>query len=218
MPTQVIDRRFKPKQRQSLPARNALVVRWMPLIYHVIGRMTQAGFPVDKEEFFQEGAIALIHAAEHYVEDGRACFKTYAMACIYRRLQRRANEGTVIRTPSYLVTTSEDCRPRGMERTFDRLLDKLHKARHPMPLPDDYDMAIAEEEESVDFGLLDAALEKLPPREKFVLRAYYGPEEPTFESLAVVLRVSRERVRQLRNRALKRLRSRLGNKREHMAS
>jgi len=56
---------------------------------------------------------------------------------------------------------------------------------------------------------IDRALEVLPPRDAKVLRLYFGlndGREHTLEEIGSLLGVTRERVRQLRDRALKRLR------------
>src|SRR5437764_797205 len=56
---------------------------------------------------------------------------------------------------------------------------------------------------------IETALSTLPPRDAKVLRLYFGLEggrEHTLEEIGSLLGVTRERVRQLRDRALKRLR------------
>jgi RNA polymerase primary sigma factor len=56
---------------------------------------------------------------------------------------------------------------------------------------------------------IDAALRTLPPRDARVLRLYFGLDggrEHTLEEIGAMFGVTRERVRQLRDRALKRLR------------
>jgi RNA polymerase primary sigma factor len=56
---------------------------------------------------------------------------------------------------------------------------------------------------------LERALETLPPRDAKILRLYFGLEgdrEHTLDEIGKMLGVTRERVRQLRDRALKRLR------------
>ncbi|MEZ4587845.1 MAG: RNA polymerase sigma factor RpoD/SigA [Gemmatimonadales bacterium] len=68
------------------------------------------------------------------------------------------------------------------------------------------------EAEAIDQFLVDeinAALAKLAPRDARVIRLYFGLDggrEHTLEEIGVIFGVTRERVRQLRDRALKRLR------------
>ena len=57
---------------------------------------------------------------------------------------------------------------------------------------------------------IESALSTLPPRDAKVLRLYFGLEagrEHTLEEIGSMLGVTRERVRQLRDRALKSLRA-----------
>jgi RNA polymerase primary sigma factor len=56
---------------------------------------------------------------------------------------------------------------------------------------------------------IESALRTLPPRDAKVLRLYFGVDggrEHTLEEIGGMLGVTRERVRQLRDRALRRLR------------
>jgi RNA polymerase primary sigma factor len=81
----------------------------------------------------------------------------------------------------------------------------------------------AEPEQEVESRLLtevvEGALETLEPRDAKVLRLYFGLEgerEHTLEEIGNLLGVTRERIRQLRDRALRRLRE--GTKGEALAS
>ncbi|HET7024323.1 MAG TPA: RNA polymerase sigma factor RpoD/SigA [Gemmatimonadales bacterium] len=91
------------------------------------------------------------------------------------------------------------------------------------PLDPDGDRSLIERIVSVDYGNAEdeamdrflteqvaSALRTLPPRDARVLRLYFGLDdghEHTLEEIGGMLGVTRERVRQLRDRALKRLRA-----------
>ena len=75
---------------------------------------------------------------------------------------------------------------------------------------DDADSVTRRADEASSRELLERALSTLPPRDRLVLVLYYGLErdEPmTLDQIAQQLGVTRERVRQLRDRALGALRS-----------
>mgnify|MGYP001109026440 CR=1 FL=1 len=77
----------------------------------------------------------------------------------------------------------------------------------------------AEVEERLLEEEIEAALETLRPRDAKVLRLYYGlggEREHTLEEIGKILGITRERVRQLRDRALRELRE--GEKAEALAS
>ena len=81
------------------------------------------------------------------------------------------------------------------------LLDYLPDQLSPRPDEQVFESALTE--------MLDSALSTLEEREARVLRLYYGldAEEPkTLEEIGAVLSVTRERVRQIKERALARLR------------
>ncbi len=81
------------------------------------------------------------------------------------------------------------------------LLDRFTTAGGPDAETEAMDRMLGEE--------VDAALRTLPPRDAKVLRLYFGLEgghEHTLEEIGAMLGITRERVRQLRDRALGRLR------------
>jgi RNA polymerase primary sigma factor len=81
------------------------------------------------------------------------------------------------------------------------LLDRFTTAAAPDAEAEAMDRMLGEE--------VDAALRTLPPRDAKVLRLYFGLEgghEHTLEEIGAMLGITRERVRQLRDRALRRLR------------
>ncbi len=79
--------------------------------------------------------------------------------------------------------------------------------------------AIAEVEERLLSEEIEEALSTLRERDAFVLKLYYGlggEEEHTLEQIGEILGITRERVRQLRDRALRELRE--GEKSAALAS
>ncbi len=68
---------------------------------------------------------------------------------------------------------------------------------------------------------LEAALSALPPRDAKVLRLYFGIDDGkgrTLEEIGRMLGVTRERIRQLRDRALRQLREQHGDKLRELAA
>lgn len=99
--------------------------------------------------------------------------------------------------------------------TRDVSLDSSLDADGEQPLLDRYELAEeAEPEREVNGSLLgdrvDEALSLLPAREADILRLHFGlggERAHTLETIGELLGITRERVRQLRNRALRRLRN-----------
>ena len=125
---------------------------------------------------------------------------------------------------SRMPTTEELARATGLTVEAVRSLSALNTGdvRLDAPMDPEGDRSLIErfvadempdtEEEAMNRFLTDEieqALGTLPPRDAKVLRLYFGLEggrEHTLEEIGSMLGVTRERVRQLRDRALKRLR------------
>lgn len=146
-------------------------------------------------------------------------------------LNRTADLSRIVRTAEALrqelgrePTPEELSQATGLSLEVVQSLAALNtgEVRLDAPLDPDGDRALIErfiaedlpdtEEKAMERFLSDeveAALKTLPPRDAKVLRLYFGLDggrEHTLEEIGAMLGVTRERVRQLRDRALKRLR------------
>jgi RNA polymerase primary sigma factor len=146
-------------------------------------------------------------------------------------LNRTADLSRIVRTAEALrqelrrePTPEEISKSTGLSLEVVQSLAALNTAevRLDAPLDPEGDRSLIErfiaddqasaEEEAMDRFLTDEienALGTLPPRDAKVLRLYFGLDggrEHTLEEIGGMLGVTRERVRQLRDRALKRLR------------
>ena len=146
-------------------------------------------------------------------------------------LNRTADLSRIVRTAETLrqelrrePTPEEIAKSTGLSLEVVQSLAALNTAevRLDAPLDPEGDRSLIErfiagdqadtEDEAMDRFLtdeIDGALTTLPPRDAKVLRLYFGLDggrEHTLEEIGGMLGVTRERVRQLRDRALKRLR------------
>ncbi|HEY7026324.1 MAG TPA: RNA polymerase sigma factor RpoD/SigA [Gemmatimonadales bacterium] len=146
-------------------------------------------------------------------------------------LNRTADLSRIVRTAENLrqelrrePTPEEIAKSTGLSLEVVQSLAALNtsEVRLDAPLDPEGDRSLIErfiaddqadtEEEAMDRFLTDeieGALSTLPPRDAKVLRLYFGLDggrEHTLEEIGGMLGVTRERVRQLRDRALKRLR------------
>lgn len=102
-----------------------------------------------------------------------------------------------VRQLDRIATASEPCSLQATDADGNPLLD----------LPDRDSPCPASRVESDEYAeVVKEALERLPANQAWVVRRYYF-EEATLDEIAGELRVSRERIRQLREAAEKRLRS-----------
>ena len=111
----------------------------------------------------------------------------------------RARRGAVARGAQHRATSGST--RRSTPRATARLIDRFIADEQGDPEEQAMDRFLSEE--------IEPALRTLPPRDAKVLRLYFGLDggrEHTLEEIGGMLGVTRERVRQLRDRALKRLR------------
>lgn len=81
----------------SEPAFEIICERYSPLISSIASGYSVAG--LDKNDFIQEGMLALLSASRSYREDRSTSFRTYAGVCITRRflslIKKSGNKSTV---------------------------------------------------------------------------------------------------------------------------
>jgi RNA polymerase primary sigma factor len=133
-------------------------------------------------------------------------------------------------------TTQELVEATGLTRDAVRSLSALHieavRLDHPVRETDDrgrMERFVPTTQEATDTATLvssqttdlDAALAALPPRDAKVLRLYFGLDDGktrTLEEIGQMMGVTRERIRQLRDRALRQLREQHGDKLRDLAA
>jgi RNA polymerase primary sigma factor len=133
-------------------------------------------------------------------------------------------------------TTDELVKATGLTRDAVRALSALHieamRLDHPVREADDrgrMERFVPLTQEGTDASTmansrttdLDAALAALPARDARVLRLYFGLDDGktrTLEEIGRMMGVTRERIRQLRDRALRQLREQHGDKLRDLAA
>jgi RNA polymerase primary sigma factor len=135
-----------------------------------------------------------------------------------------------------MPTTEELVKATGLTRDAVRALSALHieamRLDHPVREADDrgrMERFVPLTQEGTDASTmansrttdLDTALAALPPRDAKVLRLYFGLDDGrtrTLEEIGRMMGVTRERIRQLRDRALRQLREQHGDKLRDLAA
>ena len=162
---------------------------------------------VPLEDLIQQGTLGLYEAAKRYDPEMGYRFITYAVWWIRQRMGEYFARDDLIRQPAghkkrmrytYLSLEADG---KKNEKSLPSLYNRLNAGN---AAPADTLLEVAEEREHV--GKL---LTMLPPKEADVLRKYYGfegGESWTLATLGEHHKISRERVRQIKNRALRRCR------------
>src|SRR6266705_1711999 len=177
-------------------AMQELVKRNLRFVISVAKKYQNRGLPLT--DLIGEGNVGLLTAARKFDPDQGVKFISYAVWWIRQAiLAALARQGRTVRVP--LNRTADLSR---IVRTAEFLRQTLRREPTPEEISDATKLSL-EVVQSL------AALNTLQRRDAKVLRLYFGLDggrEHTLEEIGGMLGVTRERVRQLRDRALKRLR------------
>ena len=167
--------------------RDALLHAFFKLNLSIAGRFTNCHHPFD--ELVSEGQLTLLRSISRFDPERGFRFSTYAMHAIRRRILRFIRQRQ---------------RERQSAKTWCEESSPVDTRRWTLA----YERRISE-----TMAIVERLLLQLPPRERYVLRSRFGWgrefEPRTLREIAAELGVSRERVRQLEERALGKLRKEL---------
>jgi RNA polymerase sigma factor (sigma-70 family) len=167
--------------------RDHIVQANMRLVMSIVKKYVTPQYSFD--ELLSDGIVTLIQAVNKFDYDRGFRFSTYA----YRSIARGAYRQIAVRHKDTARFSSaiDDIETTDPERSVRQLFDTSSGGK-------------------LD-GVLDKMLSRLDRRERFIVRRRYGMgrsrKMATFQSMADKLGVSKERVRQLENRAVGKLRT-----------
>lgn len=186
------------------------------LMYTFIGKYSKK-YPQYADDLEQVGKIAMWEAMNAYKPEKGTMFSTIYFYYVKKQVNiyRRSND--TIRIPAYvledldryvknpngrILSTMSLNESAGYEDDPDVTLEDLVASNEPTP----EDILIAEQERVA----LEPMLNNLKPREEYVVRLWLGLDigrPRTLEECGQIVGVTRERIRQIVAKAIKRLRS-----------
>lgn len=224
--------------RAGAPSPDRLVHAHLPLVrriaWHVHARISSA---IEVEELVQAGTLALVEAAQSFIDRGEASFATYAtlrirgamidllrrQSSLSRGMLRRRREIAVARADlerelKRKATEEEVATRVGLTVETVRAAETAMPARqeslddayseHSLWFADDAPSALDSLTRERLQSALAAAIAELPERQALILQLYFV-EEMNLEEIGAVLGVGAARVCQIKKTALTALRGQL---------
>ena len=207
--------------RQGDEAFTLLILANLRLVFHWSKGIAHRHGEHWAQDAFQAGCLGLMRGIQGYDHEKGFKLSTYVSWHIRQSIQRwRANEMSLIRLPVHIwdVLNSETTK---LDPKVQFLVDQSQNIERWKALDEHSDHLIndggIEEMLAVldQSRLVDKLLSALTEREAGVLRLRFGlgeegSEPMTLDQIGVVLGVTRERIRQIESKSLKRLREMAG--------
>jgi RNA polymerase primary sigma factor len=192
-------------KRGDEKAKNELLEANLKFVFDIAKKYTGRGISIG--ELISEGNMGLIKAVDKFDESQDVKFISYAVWWIRHAMLDCIKKNKMIR---YVELGHEDGNSKTLERKLtddeDEMIssdDVLFSNEH-----DERNRETNEEQKKIVSGLLSI----LSPREKFVIENYYGVNnrnELTLIEIGDELKLSSERVRQIKEKVLRKLRSKV---------
>lgn len=180
---------FKTLDPNDISTKNEIVESLSPLVFKNGTRYKK--YP-NYEDLIQEGFVGLIRAVNSFNADKFSNFISYADQWIIHYMRRSASRFDIVYNPNkvrvvYAETDTDDYNP-------DDVPDTKYEAKERA-------------------NILKMSLKRLDKRERYVLKNMYGINTriKTLKEVGSHLKISHERARQIKNKALLRLRKIISN-------
>jgi RNA polymerase primary sigma factor len=186
-------------------AKNELLESNLKFVFDVAKRYTGRGVPIS--ELISEGNMGLIKAIDKFDETQDVKFISYAVWWIRHAMLEAIRKNKLI---NYVELDTENGNNETIEKKVSDNEDEKVSSSELM-FSNEYEekkREINNEQKKIISNLLML----LTQREKFVIENYYGinnKNELTLNEIGIELKISSERVRQVKKQALKKLRSKV---------
>lgn len=192
---------IKAQEQNNVHARNELMTAHLKFVVEVAKQYT--GYGVAMEDLIAEGNLGLIKAIEKYDLSKNVRFLSYAAYWIKFYIRDSVKK-------RYVVSKFED-KEILTTQTHNFDINTVEDVLDTEPIHEEMYTTEDEIHKLIDSNhLLNEILNTLSPRAKDIINMYYGLngyESMTLDDISERLHISRERVRQIKLQALRRLRT-----------
>lgn len=180
-------------------AREKLIKMYLRMVLRIaLQYIDRTTLPV--EDLFSVGCLGLIKAVDSYDEQNNSYFTSYSSLWIRQHIDRYImDKEALIRLPVYQQSKSDAIEVSSLDQMFDNDDD--------LDFYDNYDIYEISEHHLLK-ELMQKALSTLPEKEAQIIKLRFGlfdNNEYTLEDVGLMFNVTRERIRQLETKALRKM-------------
>lgn len=184
---------IKKIEQEIKDAKHEMIMHNLPLVISITKRYRNFGVPF--EDLIQEGNFALLRAVNHYDLKKKTTFSTYLTRCVIHAISRELKKSN---KANRIASLDDSVGEQGNLDYLDLIPDS--KAHEP---GEDSELVKNENEE-----YLRSLAYQLNPIAGYIIESrLLGEKKKTLYKIGEELGLSKERVRQLQNRALRQLRA-----------
>jgi RNA polymerase primary sigma factor len=192
-------------KRGDEKAKNELLEANLKFVFDIAKRYTGRGISIG--ELISEGNMGLIKAVDKFDESQDVKFISYAVWWIRHSMLDAIRKSKLIK---FVELDNENGNNQSLEKKVTDEEDESVSSGELM-FSNEHDERKRETNDE-QRRIISSLLTILSPREKFVIENYYGinnKNELTLSEIGIELKLSSERVRQVKKQALKKLRSKM---------
>jgi RNA polymerase primary sigma factor len=192
-------------KRGDEKAKNELLEANLKFVFDIAKRYTGRGISIG--ELISEGNMGLIKAVDKFDESQDVKFISYAVWWIRHSMLDAIRKNKLIK---FVELDNENGNNQSLEKKVTDDEDESVSSSELM-FSNEHDERKRETNDE-QRKIISSLLTILSPREKFVIENYYGinnKNELTLSEIGIELKLSSERVRQVKKQALKKLRSKM---------
>jgi RNA polymerase primary sigma factor len=221
------DKKISKEEKQSL--NNELVIGNLRFVVSIAKQYQKQG--LDLLDLISEGNIGLLKAVDRFDPSSGLKFISYAVWWIKQSMMASLNENSrTIRIPSNLIQETQKSKKDNFNNQYDNPNNTVSELSYCLPfcvglnnqINDDGDELIdivrdpnEQSPESIFFSAdevkkrVSEILSVLDDREKVIIEKYFGLNgvESNLDDLGVEFNCTKERIRQLKDKAIKKLRN-----------
>lgn len=207
IPNRDVERIYVQRAKEgSIAATRTLIYKYIPFLYKMATQIKTASYNLTPDELVNSALFGFSKALNEFDPSRGILFYTYYSAKAFNEMKKAAFDSLLVHRPENQLKSKSLDKESVIMASIDQVNDDGLSIKDRMPSDLRTDDATKNEERNALANMFMLALSGA--ENDVISKLYiYGDEKPTLRSVGVDLNLSHERVRQLKESALRRIRS-----------